>query len=71
MRRVLLPSYLFGTLEQRSFDVRDLCDGRMTEMQFTSTPETVALSVATLGIYTPRELRLRCEPSTPMRPSPR
>jgi hypothetical protein len=60
-RRVVLPSYLFGTLEQRAFDVRDLCSGRTTELEFTSTPSTVALSIVTLGIYTPRELRLRCE----------
>jgi hypothetical protein len=59
-----LPSYLFGTLEQQEFDLRDLCDGRMTELEFTSTPATVALSVVTLGVYTPHELRLRCEPDS-------
>jgi hypothetical protein len=60
-RRVLLPSYFFGTLEQRTFDARDLCGGRVTELEFASTPSTVALSVVTLGVYTPRELWLRCE----------
>lgn len=63
----MLPSYLFGTLEQQYFDARDLCNGRLTEMEFTSTPGTVAVSIATLGIYTPHEVRLRCEnePGTP------
>ena len=60
-RRFFLPSYLFGTLEQRDFDTRDLCHGRVTEMEFASTPSTVALSVVTLGVYTPHELWLRCE----------
>jgi len=59
-----LPSYLFGTLEQRTFDTRDLCSGRVTEMEFASTPSTVALSVVTLGVYTPHELWLRCEGGT-------
>jgi hypothetical protein len=70
-RRVLLPSYLFGTLEQRTFDARDLCSGRLTKFEFASTPSTVALSVVTLGIYTPRELWLRCEDETRAAPPPR
>jgi hypothetical protein len=60
-----LPSYLFGTLEQRSFDARDLCDGHLSELELASTPSTVALSIVTLGIYTPHELWLRCEAGPP------
>jgi hypothetical protein len=63
-----LPSYLFGTLEQRNFDTRDLCRGRVTEMEFASTPSTVALSIVTLGVYTPRELWLTCEGAAPLPP---
>ena len=39
-------------------------------MQFVSTPSTVALSVVTLGVYTPRELWLRCEGGARTTPQP-
>jgi hypothetical protein len=58
--RVLMPSYLLGTLGTHVFDVRGVCPGRTAEIEIVSTPGTVAVSILTLGIYTPHELNLRC-----------
>jgi len=59
--RVLMPSYLLGTLGAYALDVRGLCPGRTAEVELASTPGTIAMSLLTLGIYTPRELRVRCD----------
>ncbi len=58
--RVMLPSYLFGTLGHEEFDLRSFCHGQPTEFAITTTPPEVALGIVTLGIYTPHELELRC-----------
>jgi hypothetical protein len=53
--------YAWGTLGQRGFDTRDLCgDAGPEELEVVATPTTVALSIATLGVYTPQEVRVRC-----------
>jgi hypothetical protein len=63
--RVLMPSYLLGTLGTHMLDVRGLCPGRTAEIELVSTPGTVAATILTLGIYTPHELRLTCAGSAP------
>ena len=63
--RVLVPSYLLGTLGTHMLDVRGICPGRTAEIEVVSTPATVAATILTLGIYTPHELRLQCAVSTP------
>jgi hypothetical protein len=60
--RVQMPSYLLGTLGTHSLDLRGLCPGRATQISFASTPRTVAISLLTLGIYTPHQLSVRCGP---------
>ena len=55
-----MPSYLLGTLGTYVLDIRGLCPGRTAEIERTSTPGTLAMSLLTLGIYTPHELRVRC-----------
>lgn len=60
--RVLMPSYLFGTLGTHSLDLRGLCPGRATEITFAPTPRTLAVSLLTLGIYTPHQLEVSCGP---------
>jgi hypothetical protein len=57
---VLIPSYLLGTLGTHALDLRGLCPGRTADIELVSTPGTVAVSLLTLGIYTPHELRLTC-----------
>jgi hypothetical protein len=59
--RVWAKSYAFGTLGQRDFDARDVCGERGAErIELVATPSTVLLSLVTLGIYTPKEVRVRC-----------
>jgi hypothetical protein len=59
--RLWTPSYAFGTLGYRDFDVRTYCGERgARRMQVTGTPETLAVSVLTLGVYTPREVTIEC-----------
>jgi hypothetical protein len=64
VRRVLLPAYVFGAFGGGDLDVRDVCaSGRASDMSVGSSGRTLAVSVVTLGIYTPREARLRCVPA--------
>jgi hypothetical protein len=60
--RVMMPSYLLGTLGTHALDLRGLCPGRATQVLFASTPRTVAISLLTLGIYTPHQLTVSCGP---------
>jgi hypothetical protein len=63
VRRVWLPAYGFGAFGGGDVDVRDVCaSGRASELSVGSTWGTLAVSIVTLGVYTPREARLRCAP---------
>ena len=66
--KVLVPSYLFGTLGSRTLDLQDLCGGHpLGEVAVYPTWETALLGVATLGTYTPVEVRVRCNNPKPPR----
>ena len=42
-------------------DVRDYCaPGALRELSVGSSWGTLGVSLATLGVYTPREVRIRC-----------
>jgi hypothetical protein len=59
--RLWTPSYAFGTLGYRDFDVRTYCGDRgARRLRVTGTPGTLAVSVLTLGVYTPREVTIEC-----------
>jgi len=59
--RVWANSYAFGTLGERNFDARNVCGERGVErIEVLATPSTVLLSLVTLGMYTPKELRVEC-----------
>ena len=59
--RFWASTYAFGTLGEHEFDVRDVCGARGVErMEVVATPATVLLSVATLGMYIPRQVQIRC-----------
>jgi hypothetical protein len=58
-----LPTYAFGAIGGGDLDVRDLCpSGAISELSIGSTWATLGVSLATLGVYTPREARVRCTP---------
>ena len=61
VRSVWVPAYVFGAFGGGDVDVRDYCaSGSADEVWIGSSWATLGVSVATLGIYTPREVRLRC-----------
>jgi hypothetical protein len=61
VRTIWVPAYAFGALGGGELDVRDLCpSGTADELSVGSTWATLGVSLATLGIYTPREARVRC-----------
>jgi hypothetical protein len=61
VRKVWLPAFGFGAFGGGDLDVRDVCPGsHATELSVGSTWATFGVSVATLGVYTPREARVKC-----------
>ena len=59
--KVLVPTYLFGTLGSRTLDLQDACGGQpLAEVAVHPTWATALIGVATLGTYTPVEIRVRC-----------
>lgn len=61
MRTVWLPTYALGAIGGGDLDVRDLCpSGAADELSVGSSWATLGVSVATLGVYTPREAKVRC-----------
>ena len=61
VRTVWLPAYGFGAFGGGDLDVRDVCrSGAADELSVGSTWATLGVSVATLGVYTPREARIKC-----------
>lgn len=58
-----LPAWGFGAFGGGDLDVRDLCpNGTIRELSLGTTWATLGVSVATLGVYTPREAKVRCVP---------
>jgi len=65
-----MPTYLFGTLGDRTLDLAEICGGDQARVVAVyPTPPTVALGILTLGTYTPLEVRVRCsaEAASPRR----
>lgn len=61
VRRVWLPTYGFGAIGGGELDLRDICpSGRAEELSVGSSWSTLGISFVTLGVYTPREARVRC-----------
>jgi len=60
-RTAWLPTYGFGAFGGGDVDMRDFCpNGAVAELSVGSTWATLGVSVATLGVYTPREVRVQC-----------
>ena len=61
VRTVWLPAYGFGAFGGGDLDVRDVCpEGAVDELSVGSSWATLGVSLATLGVYTPREAKVRC-----------
>lgn len=55
--------FLFGSIASSHVDVRDVCvSGRARRVETGGDALTVLVGVASLGIYTPREVRITCGP---------
>ncbi len=56
-----VPGYVFGLWGKAELDVRDDCPTTGAEsVRIGTTWSTLLVSVATLGAYTPREVRVQC-----------
>ena len=61
VQRVWLPTYLFGAIGGGDLDVRDVCpSGAADQLSVGSSWGTLGVSFVTLGVYTPREAKVRC-----------
>lgn len=55
-------SYVFGAVGEAEVDVRDHCaTARAHEVWVGEDVFTLAVSIVTLGIYTPRKVAITCE----------
>jgi len=55
------PAYVFGIWGKAEHDVRDDCPSRgASGVRIGATWSTLLVSVVTLGMYTPREVEVRC-----------
>jgi hypothetical protein len=63
VRSVWLPAYGFGAFGGGDLDVRDVCGewSAVEELSVGTSWATLGVSIATLGVYTPREARLKCK----------
>jgi len=56
-----VPSYAFGIWGRSELDTRDDCPGTgAARVRVGTTWSTLLVSIATLGIYTPREVIVHC-----------
>jgi Flp pilus assembly protein protease CpaA len=61
VRSVWLPTYAFGAIGGGDLDLRDVCAAAgAAELSVGSSWGTLAVSFITLGVYTPREAKVRC-----------
>lgn len=55
------PAYVFGIWGKAELDARDDCStSGAADVFIGQTWKTLLVSVGTLGMYTPREVRIRC-----------
>ncbi|HEY4157860.1 MAG TPA: hypothetical protein VGM29_07170 [Polyangiaceae bacterium] len=58
----VVPAFLFGAFDGPELDVRNDCPNTSAEsIRIGTTWSTLGLSILTLGIYTPREVSIRCK----------
>jgi hypothetical protein len=61
---IWLPTYALGAFGGGDLDVRDVCaSGAADEISVGASWATLGVSFVTLGVYTPREAKVRCAPA--------
>ena len=68
-----MHEFLFGLSAGTVVDVRDVCpSGKAESIDVYRSFSAYALSIVTLGLYLPYDVRMRCSPlRTPVRPATR
>lgn len=56
--------YVFGLLGAGSLDLRDVCESDAAQIETGGDLLTTAISVFSVGIYTPRTIFVRCQAPT-------
>jgi Bor protein len=57
---VWLHRYLYGLVGQRELDTRRYCAHGAARLRVAETGSSLALSILTLGVYTPEVARITC-----------
>lgn len=61
VRAVTVQDYFYGAFGGAAIDLRDVCgDGEAREMSVHRRATDYLLSIATLGVYLPHQIRVRC-----------
>lgn len=61
--KVWVSAWAFGAFGGGDVDVRDVCaSGEARDLSVGSSWSTLGISVVTLGVYTPREVKVACVP---------
>jgi hypothetical protein len=64
VKRVWVNAWALGAFGGGDVDMRDLCaSGKAREVSVGASWSTLGISVVTLGVYTPREVKVTCVPA--------
>lgn len=66
-REISVHEYLFGAFGGASLDMRDVCPGGdVREVEIRRSASAYVVSVLTLGVYLPHQVRVQCRaPGSP------
>lgn len=60
-REISVHEYLFGVFGGSALDARDVCpSGEISEFEIRRSASAYAVSILTLGLYLPHQVRVRC-----------
>jgi hypothetical protein len=61
LREISVHEYLFGAFGGSALDVRDICpSGEASDFEIRRSASAYALSIVSLGLYLPHQVRVRC-----------
>lgn len=61
--RIWIDEYFYGLIGSGEFDTRLFCEAPAVRIGVRQNAATVALTVLTLGVYTPRVAEITCGPA--------